>query len=246
MMSIDIKQRLLPDGRGNKPNLAMKPMYLTVHNTDNTDAGATAEAHSRYLLNGSGGAKKSWHYTVDDKGVYQHLRDNEQGWHAGDGTGRGNALSIGVEVCMYAGIDEQVAWRNAAELLATLSIRHSIAPERIVPHRHWSGKACPSRLLPHWQQFIEMVAQAKEAMSGAPSETKPPTNSASDPNSEQQLRAERVKVIWEGAMGENSQGFLIDNKVYVPVREVAKHSGLRVQWEAAKRQVVVHANASSK
>lgn len=245
-MSIDIKQRLIPDGRANKPNLAMKPMYLTVHNTDNTDAGATAEAHSRYVLNGSGGAKKSWHYTVDDKCVFQHLRDNEQGWHAGDGTGPGNALSIGVEVCMYAGINEQAAWRNAAELLAMLSIRHSIPPERIVPHRHWSGKACPSRLLPHWQQFMEMVTRAKEAMSGAANEAKPPTNPTADPTSEQQLRAELVKVIWEGTTEKNSQGYLIDNKVYVPVREVAEQSGLRVQWEAAKRQVVVRANASSK
>jgi len=236
MMSIDIKQRLIPDGRANKPNLAMKPMYLTVHNTDNTDAGATAEAHSRYLLNGSGGAKKSWHYTVDDKSVYQHLRDNEQGWHAGDGTGPGNALSIGIEVCMYAGIDEQAAWRNAAELLAILSSKYGIALERIMPHKHWSGKACPSRLLPHWQQFMDMVVQAKEAMSGDTSGTKPPSP---NPTTEQQLRAERVKVIWEGAPEGSSQGYLIDNKVYIPVREAVERSGMRVQWEAEKRQVVV-------
>lgn len=236
MMSIDIKQRLIPDGRANKPNLAMKPMYLTVHNTDNTDAGATAEAHSRYLLNGSGGAKKSWHYTVDDKSVYQHLRDHEQGWHAGDGTGPGNALSIGIEVCMYAGIDEQAAWRNAAELLAILSSKYGIALERIMPHKHWSGKACPSRLLPHWQQFMDMVVQAKEAMSGDTSGTKPPSP---NPTTEQQLRAERVKVIWEGAPKESSQGYLIDNKVYIPVRDVTERSGMSVQWEAVKRQVVV-------
>lgn len=240
MMSIDIKQRLIPDGRANKPNLAMKPMYLTVHNTDNTDAGATAEAHSRYLLNGSGGAKKSWHYTVDDKSVYQHLRDNEQGWHAGDGTGPGNVLSIGVEVCMYAGIDEQAAWRNAAELLAILSCKHGIALERIMPHKHWSGKACPSRLLPHWQQFMDMVAQAKEAISGNDNGTKPPS---SNPTAEQQLRAERVKVIWEGAREGSSQGYLIDNKVYIPVREAVERSGMRVQWEAEKRQVVVRGSS---
>ena len=236
MMSIDIKQRLIPEGRANKPNLAMKPMYLTVHNTDNTDAGATAEAHSRYLLNGSGGAKKSWHYTVDDKNVYQHLRDHEQGWHAGDGTGPGNALSIGVEVCMYAGIDEQAAWRNAAALLAILSSKHGIALERIMPHKHWSGKACPSRLLPHWQQFMDMVARAKEDMSGDANGTKPPS---STPTAEQQLRAESVKVIWEGAPEGSSQGYLIDNKVYIPVREAAERSGMRVQWEAEMRQVIV-------
>ncbi len=33
----------------------------------------------------------SWHFTVDDSVVYQHLPLDENGWHAGDGTnGTGN------------------------------------------------------------------------------------------------------------------------------------------------------------
>ncbi|UHA71945.1 N-acetylmuramoyl-L-alanine amidase [Paenibacillus sp. 481] len=156
-MTIDIKQRLLPNGRPNKPNRSMKPLYVTLHNTDNEAPGATAEAHSRYIIHGSGGAKKSWHYTVDDRDVYQHLRDDEQGWHAGDGSGPGNALSIGVEICMYNGMNEQAAWRNAAALVAELMLRHNIPLHNIVPHRHWSGKGCPSRLLPHWSTFLQTI-----------------------------------------------------------------------------------------
>ncbi|MBG9793009.1 N-acetylmuramoyl-L-alanine amidase [Paenibacillus dendritiformis] len=156
-MTIEIKQRLLPDGRPNKPSRPMKPQYITIHNTDNSAPGATAEAHSRYILNGSAGAQKSWHYTVDDREVYQHLRDDEQGWHDGDGNGPGNTTSIGIEVCMYQGMDEAKAWQRAAELIALLCKRHAIAVSRVVPHRHWSGKACPSRILPRWSEFIKLV-----------------------------------------------------------------------------------------
>lgn len=156
-MTIEIKQRLLPDGRPNKPSRAMTPKSITIHNTDNSAPGATAEAHSRFILNGSGGAQKSWHYTVDDREVYQHLRDNEQGWHAGDGNGPGNTTSIGIEVCMYQGMDEPKAWHLAAELIALLCKRHSIPVSHVVPHRHWSGKACPSRILPRWSEFIKLV-----------------------------------------------------------------------------------------
>ncbi|WP_374016809.1 N-acetylmuramoyl-L-alanine amidase [Paenibacillus thiaminolyticus] len=81
-------------------------MNITVHNTDNPAPGATAEAHSRFIINGNGGAQKSWHYTVDDREIYQSLRDDEQGWHAGDGDGPGNTTSIGIEVCMYQGMSE--------------------------------------------------------------------------------------------------------------------------------------------
>lgn len=156
-MTIEIKQRLLPDGRPNKPTRTMKPQYITIHNTDNSAPGATAEAHSRYILNGSAGAQKSWHYTVDDREIYQHLRDDEQGWHAGDGNGPGNTTSIGIEVCMYQGMDEPLAWQRAAELIASLCMRHGLAVSCVVPHRHWSGKACPSRILPRWTEFIKSI-----------------------------------------------------------------------------------------
>ncbi len=161
---MEIKQRLLPDGKPNKPSRPMKPAYITIHNTDNTSAGATAEAHSRFVLNGSGGAQKSWHFTVDDREVYQHLRDNEQGWHAGDGSGPGNRTSIGVEICMYRDMDQEQAWTNAAWLIVQLAKRHSIPLTKIVPHKHWTGKNCPSRILPRWSEFVEMVQKEMKAM----------------------------------------------------------------------------------
>ncbi|MCM3338236.1 N-acetylmuramoyl-L-alanine amidase [Paenibacillus sp. MER TA 81-3] len=231
-MSIEVKQRLLPDGKPNKPSRPMKPMYITVHNTDNTDPGATAEAHARYILNGSGGVQKSWHYTVDDCSVYQHLRDDEQGWHAGDGAGPGNALSIGVEVCMYAGMDEPKAWSNAAQLLAMLSLKHGIPLERIVPHRHWSGKACPSRLLPQWQQFMALVEQCLREH-----------EATARPNEPRNVPVRQVHIELQGNAASTSSiamtGYLIEGKVYAPVRELASGCGRKVKWDAQQLKTYV-------
>lgn len=154
---MEIKQRLLPDGRSNKPNKPMTPKWITIHNTDNIGKGANASGHANYVLNGGDG--KSWHYTVDDKTVFQHLRDNEQGWHAGDGNGPGNTTSIGIEVCMFVDMNRERCWRNAAWLAATLLVRYKLGIDRVVPHKKWSGKQCPSQLLPHWDKFIGMVKE---------------------------------------------------------------------------------------
>ncbi|MCY7487945.1 N-acetylmuramoyl-L-alanine amidase [Paenibacillus alvei] len=154
---MEIKQRLLPDGRSNKPNKPMKPMFITVHETDNTDIGADAERHASYILNGSGGRQASWHYTVDDKQVYQHLRTNEQGWHAGDKTGKGNTQSIGIETCVNVDGDYEKTLKNVAWLVSKLMKDHNIPLENVVPHKHWSGKNCPQRLLKRWDDLVKLI-----------------------------------------------------------------------------------------
>ncbi|MBG9737079.1 N-acetylmuramoyl-L-alanine amidase [Paenibacillus alvei] len=220
----EIKQRLLPDGRSNKPGKGMDPQWLTVHNTDNESAGATAEAHSRFILNGSGGAQKSWHYTVDDKDIFQHLRDTEQGWHAGDGNGMGNSRSIGIEICMYKGIDEQAAWHNAAWLIARLAKKYNIPLQRIVPHKHWTGKNCPSRILPHWSQLLNMIDRELISLD-KPQQPKPePTTND-------------VTVIVDGK--QIKDGILVNNITYAPVRSIAEACGLQVGWNQAQKIVTL-------
>ncbi|TQR43383.1 N-acetylmuramoyl-L-alanine amidase [Paenibacillus popilliae] len=168
----------------------MVPQWITIHNTDNTSG--TAESHSRYIINGSGGRQASWHYTVDDKAIYQHLRDNEQGWHAGDSNGPGNTTSIGVEVCMYTGMNKEICWRNAAWLAATLMVRHKLGIDRVVPHKKWSGKQCPSQLLPHWNSFIDMVKQEFGKLQKA--QPKPPQASGTNIIGRASATLERAKA----------------------------------------------------
>ncbi len=154
-------QQLLPMGAKNKPGRSMTPKYITMHNTGNTSKGADARAHASYLSSGAGGQKVSWHYTVDDEVIYQHLSDTEQGWHAADGRGPGNSQSIGIEVCMNEGIDQARAEANAAQLVAELMHRHDIPLANVTTHQHWyPSKYCPALILPHWDKFVAAVETA--------------------------------------------------------------------------------------
>ncbi len=154
-------QQLLPMGAKNKPGRSMTPKYITMHNTGNTAKGADARAHASYLSSGASGQKVSWHYTVDDEVIYQHLSDTEQGWHAADGRGPGNSQSIGIEVCMNEGIDQARAEANAAQLVAQLMHKHGIPLANVTTHQHWHpSKYCPALILPHWDKFVAAVQTA--------------------------------------------------------------------------------------
>jgi len=206
---MEIKKQLIPDGRTNKPGKDQCPRCITLHNTDNTTPKATAEAHARYLLRGSCGRQASWHYTVDDKDIYQHLRDDEQGWHAGDGCGQGNSASIGIEICMYAKMDTERCWRNAAWLVAHLLNKHKLPLERVVPHKKWSGKNCPSQILPHWDKFIGMVREEmrhKQAPCPKP-----------------------IPIVMEGKA--ICTGKLVNGNTIAPVRPIVEALGAKVGWD---------------
>ena len=87
--------------------------------TGNAAKGADAAAHGAYLDSAAGEDDLvSWHYTVDDHAIVQHLPDYETAYHAGDGKdGPGNATSIAVEICVNAGGDFEAAKANGYEAL---------------------------------------------------------------------------------------------------------------------------------
>ncbi len=86
---VPLKEMIVPTGNENiRPGYAMKPKYITIHETDNYSVGANARNHAQYLYSQATGTtdrSASWHFTVDDKEIYQHLPLNENAWHAGDG-----------------------------------------------------------------------------------------------------------------------------------------------------------------
>ncbi|OIK22129.1 N-acetylmuramoyl-L-alanine amidase [Bacillus amyloliquefaciens] len=157
---VKITQDFIPVGHNNRPGYAMNPAYITVHNTANTARGASAAMHARYEKNPE--TPTSWHFTVDDKEIYQHLPLNENGWHAGDGHGTGNRKSIGIEICENSDGDFEKAVANAQWLIKKLMKDQGISLANVVPHQHWSGKYCPRKLLDRWDSF-------KAGISGAPS-----------------------------------------------------------------------------
>nr|WP_269751020.1 N-acetylmuramoyl-L-alanine amidase [Paenactinomyces guangxiensis] len=137
----------------------MDPQYITIHETDNPKSGADAEAHARLQYNGNSRAA-SWHYTVDDKEIWQSIPDNEVAWHAGDGgSGTGNRKSIGIEICVNSDGNFEKAKQNAVELVRYLMAKHNIPLSRVVPHKHWSGKNCPRHILPQWSQFTKQIQE---------------------------------------------------------------------------------------
>lgn len=134
-----------------RPQHAMNPTSITIHETGNTARGAGAVAHSSYV--NSVDNYVSWHFSVDDKFVIQELPVNENAWHAGDGgNGKGNRTSIAIEICVNSDGNFGKAKENAKKLVQYLMRETGI--KEVVPHKHWSGKECPRNILAEgWDKF---------------------------------------------------------------------------------------------
>ncbi|NLZ32035.1 MAG: hypothetical protein GX890_02925 [Firmicutes bacterium] len=159
-----IIEDFIPRGRRNRPGYKLVPRYITIHDTANTNVGADAMTHARYLKSNAAAAiPASWHFTVDDRVIVQHLPLNENGWHAGDGsTGTGNRESIGIEICENRDGVRTEAEKNAAWLTAKLLKDFSLGLDRVKQHYYWSGKDCPRVLRGRakgWESFLNAVSQ---------------------------------------------------------------------------------------
>ncbi|WP_338554916.1 N-acetylmuramoyl-L-alanine amidase [Paenibacillus sp. KS-LC4] len=155
-------QDFIPAGRSNRPGTAIQgPKYVTVHDTANSSKGANALSHAKYLKGGAAAALPvSWHFTVDDTRVVQHLPVNEHGFHAGDGSGPGNLSSIGIEICENSDGIRSKAEANAAELIAELLRKLGLPITAVVQHNHWSGKNCPHTFRSRpggWESFLQQI-----------------------------------------------------------------------------------------
>lgn len=178
---ITIQRDIIPAGRRNRPGGSNPDNYITIHETGNSSAGADAAAHGKYLASSTGEASlTSWHYTVDDHAIVQHLPDNETAYHAGDGaTGPGNTASIGIEICVNSDGDFEKAKANTASLVRLLMAEHGIPLANIKQHHDWNGKNCPAtiRSTPGaWEAFLALCSGESEE----PQEPDEPQQPATD------------------------------------------------------------------
>lgn len=129
---------------------------VTVHNTD---GGANAETYTRATYPNQNMKDCRVHYYVDDREAWQNLREDEVGWHAGDGKGNGNETTISIEIIMQgkAIANDAKAEENGALLAALLLHRHGLGIDKLYKHQDWSGKYCPAYILPHWAAFTDKV-----------------------------------------------------------------------------------------
>ena len=162
---IVIQEDFIPAGRKNRPGKSNPDEYITIHETGNFSRGADAAAHASYVKSDSAANDYvSWHYTVDDHTIVQHIPDGETAYHAGDGKdGPGNNTTIGIEICVNPDGDFEKAKENAASLVRLLMSEYDIDIAHVVQHNHWSGKDCPYtiRHTNTWDAFLDLCGGEK-------------------------------------------------------------------------------------
>ncbi len=177
LSSLGVVEEFIASGRRNRPGSRMTPTTITIHNTDNTGRGAGAKAHSRfvretghYVLRNGRTIWVSWHFTVDDTFVIQHLPIDEVAYHAGS---QANASSIAIEICMNPESDVATANAKAAALAAHLIAQRGLGIGALRKHKDWTNKDCPSRLLApsKWNAFVAAVQAELNAVATAVSAT---------------------------------------------------------------------------
>lgn len=171
---VSIRQKLVSASQAakitNGKNNAKK--YIVVHETDNTSAGADADAHARLQINGNS-RDASWHWQVDDHEAIQSFEHYWECW--GAGTYQGNAQGIQVEICVNSDGDFKKAVENAASLIAKILKDENIAIQNVVQHHYFSGKNCPRNIRAGkitWANFLQMITSIE-----TPKPEKPPTES---------------------------------------------------------------------
>lgn len=139
-------------------------LWIVVHESgmprEGQDALLLAELQVRNAY--STGRQASWHYQVDETGVYQSFDDSIVCWHAGDGTyklGGGNNNGIGIEMCINSDGNYEAAMRMDAKLIAHLLHTYNLTLENVKRHYDFDGKQCPYYMIEtgRWTEFLEYV-----------------------------------------------------------------------------------------
>lgn len=136
--------------------------YIVIHDTGNTNKNADALAHAKYITTKND--TSSWHYTIGEEKIYQHIPDIEVAYHAGDGlrdidttwynqtykkqnNGGGNLRGFGIETCVNSGSDYLKTLHSTAKLSAYLLNKYNLTINELKTHYDFSGKNCPYLLL---------------------------------------------------------------------------------------------------
>lgn len=162
MTNLPIIQDFILKGTKCRPGRISKKKWIVIHETGNQSPNAGAKNHATYIKNLAKQNKTylSWHYTVDDKEIYQHIPDNEISWHAGDGQkiNGGNIAGIAIEICVNSNSDFNKALDNAASLVGYLLFKYKLPITAVKQHFDFSGKNCPQKIREtgRWSEFIKL------------------------------------------------------------------------------------------
>lgn len=135
----------------------MNPTYIVIHNTANS---APAVNEVKYLNSKENNSSTSFHFAVDDTGVYQAVNLDYNSWHAGNVSM--NRKSIGIEIAKSTINDNALkdkAIENGAKFTAMLMNYYNIPLENVITHKDVTGKNCPHDILSRYgyDNFLLLV-----------------------------------------------------------------------------------------
>lgn len=213
-----INEKLIPIDNYRRPNIKMKPEWLTIHSTGNPNS--TAQNERDNLIRKGNVRQASFHLVVDDKEAIMCIPLNEVAWHAGDGRANGNMKSIGLEICESGNRKKTLA--NAAKLAAKILVEQNIPITKMVQHYNWSKKNCPRilRVGNLWNDFVEDVK--KEVLN---------------------LMIEKSVIKFYDKSNKKEfgvDGYVIEEKTYVPARDLLEAIGFIVGWDNKKKIVTIN------
>ena len=146
-----------------------KNLYIVIHYVG---AVSSAYNNAKYFDTVYRGA--SAHNFVDEKDIYQVVREGDAAWHCGAKYYKHlkcrNSNSIGIEMCCYRKADgtidvsEKVIERTI-ELTKELMAKYDIPVENVIRHYDVTGKACPKPLVnesARWSDFISRLSDKHE------------------------------------------------------------------------------------
>jgi len=196
-----------------RPGLPVAPTTITIHNTGN--ASSTAANERGWLTNLTNPRTASYHIVIDENEAIECIPLNESAWHAGDGSGSksGNRTSIGIEICESGNYNKTLD--NAVRLVASMLKERGWGVDRLRRHYDWSGKICPRLMYDggKWTGWIEFKNRVAAELAAG--------------KDEGMLDKAKVYVNTEKI----EDGFILEGRVYVPLRAVGEAFGAKVGWD---------------
>ena len=156
-----------------RPGRADAVRYIVLHYTGNR--GDTAKNNADYFARAV--TKTSAHYFVDEKEVWQSVKDTDTAYHCGRSDGKyrhpkcRNANSIGVEMCDSVGGVKNAVLANTVTLVKALMKKYSVPVENVVRHYDVTGKSCPAPWVEDegaWADFKALLTKEEDDMERYP------------------------------------------------------------------------------
>lgn len=186
------------------------PVYICIHETDNTAKGAGARRHAEAQFLGHLGT--SVQYYAGSDGIYQAAEHSDGTYSIGIEYGGDHAVhdannrnTINIEICVNVDGDYMEARQNAIELVKHLMQVTGIPAGRVIRHFDAKGKYCPRKMMDSpelWEDFKRQVAGQPPAADGKP-ENKELAQPGADKGKEVWYR---VGSSWKNGICQNQTG----------------------------------------